>query len=230
MKLIIAGVGPGDPDLITLKAVNEAADADMILVPYTGNNNQGIAEKIILTHIPDARISRILFPMIHDADRRDEIILAQLLSLESELRHSEKIFFPVIGDSLLFSTGAYLIDAMRKIFQALEIKFIPGISAHSLAASYAQKFLAISDEIFTIISGTAAPEKILHALKNSNAAAIYKPNVLKNLRRIVNESGTYRKILRVDFAGITDKEQIIEGEKALENIDEYLSIILLWKD
>ena len=230
MRLIIAGVGPGDPDLITLKALNAARDSDVIIVPRSHDNNQGIAEKIILVHIPNAKIIRLLFPMTRDTDKRDKIILEQLLSVESELRRVQKIFFPVIGDSMLYSTGAYLIDAFTKIFPDVEASFIPGISAHSLAASYAQKFLAMSDEIISIIPGTAEIDKITNALNSSRAIAIYKPNALKNLRELVNDSGPYDKIFRVDFAGIPDKERIITGQQALENVNEYLSIILLWKN
>ena len=230
MRLIIAGVGPGDPDLITLKALNAAKDSDVIIVPRSHDNNQGIAEKIILVHIPNAKIIRLLFPMTRDTDKRDKIILEQLLSVESELRRAQKIFFPVIGDSMLYSTGAYLIDAFTKIFPDVEASFIPGISAHSLAASYAQKFLAMSDEIISIIPGTAEIDKITNALNSSRAIAIYKPSALKNLRELVNDSGPYDKIFRVDYAGIPDKERIITGQQALENVNEYLSIILLWKN
>ena len=230
MRLIIAGVGPGDPDLITLKALNAARDSDVIIVPRSHDNNQGIAEKIILVHIPNAKIIRLLFPMTRDTDKRDKIILEQLLSVESELRRAQKIFFPVIGDSMLYSTGAYLIDAFTKIFPDVEASFIPGISAHSLAASYAQKFLAMSDEIISIIPGTAEIDKITNALNSSRAIAIYKPSALKNLRELVNDSGPYDKIFRVDFAGIPDKERVLTGQQALEGINDYLSIILLWKN
>ena len=230
MRLIIAGVGPGNPDLITLQALNAAKDSGVIIVPRSHDNNQGIAEKVILAHIPDAKIIRLLFPMTRDADKRDKIIREQLLGIESGLRRAQKIFFPVIGDSMLYSTGAYLVDALTKIFPDLETSFIPGISSHSLAASYAQKFLAMSDEIISIIPGTAESDKITNSLNSSKAIAIYKPSALKNIRELVNASGPYDKIFRVDFAGIPDKERIYEGEQALENINEYLSIILLWKN
>ena len=230
MKLIIAGVGPGNPDLITLEAINAAKDSDLILVPCSQHDKQGLAEKIILAHIPEANILRIFFPMISDVDKRDEIIHEQLIKREAELQRAQKIFFPVIGDSLLYSTGAYLVNVLTNIFPKIDTSFIPGISAHSLAASYAKKFLAMSDEIISIIPGTADPDKITNALKNSKAIAIYKPKALKNLRELVENTGPYDKIFRVDFAGIPDKEKVYEGEKALKNVDEYLSLILLWRN
>ena len=222
--LIIAGVGPGDSELITLKAIREAETSDMILVPRSRINERGLAEKVIAHHLP-RKLTPILFPMIRDSKRRDEIILSQLEAIRPEIESSEKIFFPVIGDSVLYSTGAYLIEAMKKI-TAVDVGFIPGISAHSMACSCAKKFLALSDEILSVIPGTASPEKISSALKVSDSVAIYKPSAIRDIK-ILLDPQKFRMILRVDFAGIEGKEKIVDGESALEDVDEYLSVLLL---
>lgn len=230
-KLIIAGLGPGPSELVTLAAFNEARDSDLILIPksHENDNRQGAAEKIIFSLMPEKNLTRLFFPMISDAARRDEIIYSQLLNLKDRLENSKKIFFPVIGDSMLYSTGAYLLDSMLKIFPELEYKFLPGVSAHSLVASIAKKFLAQGDEILTIIPGTLVknPEKILNALKFSDTVAIYKPTAIENIKKFL--PGPFRKIIRVDFAGIPEKEKIFYGAEALENINEYLSLILIWR-
>ena len=222
--LIIAGVGPGDSELITLKAIREAETSDMILVPRSRINERGLAEKVIAHHLP-RKLTPILFPMIRDSKRRDEIIFSQLEAIRTEIELSEKIFFPVIGDSVLYSTGAYLIEAMKKI-TAVDVGFIPGISAHSLACSCAKKFLAMSDEILTVIPGTASPEKISSALEVSDSIAVYKPSAIRDIKSLIDPQ-KFRMILRVDFAGIEGKEKIVDGESALEGIGEYLSVVLL---
>lgn len=229
MKLIIAGTGPGDNELITIEAINFAAKSDIVIAPRSRENMQGNAERIISHHLPQKKLTPIFFPMVYDSGKRDGIIFTQLQNIKPELENAKLIFFPVIGDSVLYSTGAYLLEAWQKIFPESEISFIPGISAHSLASSCAKRFMAMSDEIFSIIPGTAEREKIIEVLKNSDSAAIYKPIALKNIRDVIEQSGGCKKILRVDFAGIPDREKIFEGEDALNNIEEYLSIILIWK-
>ena len=226
-QLIIAGVGPGSIGLITLEAIREALYSDMILVPRSKIHEQGLAEKIIAHYLPSRKLTPILFPMTRDSNRRDEIIAFQLESIRSEIESSEEIFFPVLGDSVLYSTGAYLIEAMRKIIP-VEVRFIPGISAHSLAASCAKRFIALSDEILTIIPGTASPEKISSALEHSDSAAIYKPSAIRDIKTLVDPE-KFSVMIRVEFAGIEGKEKICEGESALEGIDEYMSVILLKK-
>lgn len=226
MKLIIAGLGPGKTELASIEAVNHAQTSDVIIVPRSNKNIQGLAEKIIMHYVPDAKFIYITFPMIYDSTERDKIIFSQLDALSPQWEHARKIFFPVIGDSVLFSTGAYLLDAFRKITPDIDIEFVPGISAHSLAASCAKRFLALGDEVLAVIPGTAGREKVRRVLECCDAAAIYKPVALKDIREL---AAKFSNIVRVDFAGIPEKEKIIAGSEALDDIHEYLSIILLWK-
>ena len=222
--LIIAGVGPGNPELVTLEAIHEAEFADVILSPRSKADEAGIAERVILHHFPDKIITPIYFPMTRDSVKRDEIIRSQIGDIREKLE-GKKIFFPVIGDSVLYSTGVYLLDALREIM-AVDVKFIPGISAHSLASSCAKRFLAMSDEILTIIPGTASTEKIAMAIEHSDAAAIYKPTAIHDLRSLI-DSSKFSRIIRVDHAGIPECERILEGEEALNDVDEYMSVIIL---
>lgn len=230
--LVIAGLGPGDFNLVSLKAIEEAKDSDIILVPRSRQNEKGMAESLIAHNVPEKILTPLLFPMTRNGEERNKIILSQLETLRPQLEASSKIFFPVIGDSMLYSTGAYLIEMMKKIFDDddvnVELRFIPGISAHSLAAACAKKFLAMSDEILSIIPGTADPEKISSVIAHSDSIAIYKPTAIKNIHSLIPPSA-FSRIIRVDFAGIPDKEKIIEGAEALNDVDEYMSIILLWR-
>ena len=227
MKIIIAGLGPGNPDLITLEALNYAKNSELIIIPRSKINKSGIAENIITHYLPDKRLLPVYFPMIKDEFRRSKIIHEQLINSKAQWQNANNIFFPVIGDITLFSTGKYLLEELQKIIPELESQFIPGISAHSLAASIAKRFLAMNDEIFAIIPGTAENEKIINALKFSDNAAIYKPSAIKNIKAIINPE--IYNILRVDVAGFPELENIISGPQALDNLNNYLSILLLWK-
>lgn len=227
-KLIIAGLGPGKFELVTLEALSEAENSDVILVPRSHENIKGMAENILSHHLPAKSKIPVLFPMTRDEFQRDQIITGRLEILKPKLESASRIFFPVIGDSMLYSTGAYLLDSIRKILPDTEAVFIPGISAHSIAAACAKKFLAMSGEILSVIPGTANPEKISSVLKYSDSIAIYKPTALKNLKDLIMSSG-FTKIIRVDFAGIPEREKIHEGIQALDDVDEYMSVILLWR-
>lgn len=155
--------------------------------------------------------------MIRDELQRAKSILAQLDTLHL---HGKTVFFPVIGDVMLYSTAKYLLDAMN-----IDAEFVPGISAHSLAAATAKRFLAMKDEIFTVIPGTAKPEKIQQALSVCDCAAVYKPSVIGDWRELAAKF----EAIRVDYAGMAERERVIIGDEALTGINDYLSILLLWR-
>ena len=217
MKLIIAGVGPGNPQLITLEALEHARTSDVILVPRAHDASQGYAEKIIAHFFPAKTYLHITFPMHYDEHERIKTILAQLEGLNLE---GKTVFFPVIGDVMLYATAKYLLDALN-----IDAEFVPGISAHSLAAATAKRFLAMREEIFTVIAGTAGETRIQQALSVCDCAAVYKPSVIGDWR----ELAAGFEAVRVDYAGWPELERVITGEEALMNIHDYLSILLLWR-
>ena len=230
MKLIIVGIGFSD--LITLRALRAAESADIILVPRANLDTEGYAERFIKELVPDKKYIQIHFPMTANAKKRDAEILSELDRVSSELEETDTIFFPVIGDAMLYSTGEYLCEAMDELFPDVETEFIPGISAHSLAASIAKRYLAMRDEILAVIPGTAPLSKILLALDGCECAAIYKPSALLDIEQLAQDLSpeNFGHIVRVDYAGIPERERVLEGKAALKNLTDYMSIILLWRD
>lgn len=229
MKIYIAGLGAGNGQLITLAALKAAQSSDIVIVPRSQKEERGIAEGIIECYINNKPIIPVLFPMIRDEATRIRLIKEQLSNTKPIWEEATEIFFPVIGDAMLYSTGEYMLSIMKELVADLEVEFIAGVSAHSLAASYAKRELAMSNEILSIIPGTASTEEVMQILKITKVAAIYKPKALRELVGIIERTGPYKEIIRIDFAGIPNRERIIRGEAALTDIKEYLSIILLWK-
>lgn len=230
MKLIIAGIGFAD--LITLRAVRAAESADVILVPRAHEGTKGYAERFISEIVPDKKYVHIHFPMVMNPERRRAEIFSQVNAISSQFYDDDTIFFPVIGDAMLFSTGEYLQEAMQEIFPDMETEFIPGVSAHSLAAATAQRFLAMRDDILAVIPGTAPLSKVMLALDGCDCAAIYKPSALLDLEQLAKDFRLYNfgHVARIDYAGIPERERFIEGDEALKDINEYMSIILIWRD
>ena len=229
MNIFVVGIGPGNYDLITLSALENAQRSDLIIVPRSDMRIMGMSEKVIRHYVndKDKMIIPVLFPMIKDENECIRVIHEQLM--RHQWQGIKNIFFPVIGDAVLYSTGYYLVHAFERIIADINIEFIPGISAHSLASSMAKKYLAMRDEIFTVISGTSEPERIIAAMRTSDVIAIYKPKAVKNLRELVMTAGEFSRIIRIDHACIPDKECIREGLDSLNEIHEYMSIILLWR-
>lgn len=224
MRIIIAGLGAGDCGLITMGALDEARRASVIIVPRSRSDAEGMAERIIAHYLPDIEYITIVFPMTRDETKRQSLITSQLQAIMSKLKAADTIFYPVIGDVMLYSTGKYFLDAMRSIVPDIEIEFIPGVSAHSLAASCAKRFLAMDDEIFAVIPGTASPSRIRATLETCDSAAIYKPTAIHDIHELLRGF----EVMRIDYAGYSERESITYGHEALHDL-HYFSIILLWR-
>ena len=229
MRLIVAGVGPGDPGMVTAGALRALEDADLVLIPHSRDGRPSVAEGAVRAHLRDGVAVPMVFPMIRDAQGRDAALRRRLEELRPRWEGAENVVLPVIGDSALYATGAYLYDVWKELVPDLELVLVPGVSAHSLASSCARRFLALGEDVLCIVPGTAESGRIEAALRAADAAALYKPSALGDgLRPLVQRAGPWRETIRVDRAGLPD-ERILSGEAALDRAEEYLSVLLLWR-
>jgi precorrin-2/cobalt-factor-2 C20-methyltransferase len=225
-KFIAVGVGPGDPDLITVKALKVIERADLVLVPVSGAGRDSVADAVIRAHLKVETVP-VVFPMTRDDKARDDLLRQQLESLRPRWEGAESVALPVIGDSALYATAAYLYDVWKALEPSLELELVPGVSAHSLAGARAGRFLALGEEIFSVVPGTASLDAIVQALKSCDSAALYKPSGLReDPRAIVQSTGPWSEVLRVDRAGLPG-EDVVRGDAALSAPDTYLSTLLL---
>lgn len=229
MRLIVAGVGPGDPGMVTAGALRALEDADLVLIPHSRDGRPSVAEGAVRAHLRDGVAVPMVFSMIRDAQGRDAALRGRLEELRPRWEGAGSVVLPVIGDSALYATGAYLYDVWKELVPDLELVLVPGVSAHSLASSCARRFLALGEDVLCIVPGTAEPGRIEAALRAADAAALYKPSALGDgLRPLVQRAGPWRETVRVDRAGLPD-ERILSGDEALAAAEEYLSVLLLWR-
>jgi len=230
MKIWGVGLGPGDPELVTFKAVRIVKEADVVFVPLSNKERESVAGRILKGQV-DRKTVPFVFPMIRDEEERDTLITAGLEDLRPSWEGRENIALPVIGDSALYATVAYFYDAFKKLCPSAELELVPGISAHSLASCRAGEFMALGKERFSVVPGTAPVDDIMSILASSDSAVIYKPSALgSGLAPVVDMTGPWKTIMRIDRAGLGD-ERILRGQKALEPVGEYLSVVelLRWR-
>ena len=229
LKFIVVGVGPGDAGNITVGALETIKNADLVLMPHSADGRPSVAEQVVTAHLKDLQALPVVFPMINDAEARDSSLKQQLEALRPSWQNAATVVLPVIGDASLYATGAYLYDVWTELVPELSLGLVPGISAYSFAAARSDVFLAMGEDILTIIPGTAPLARIRKALAAADSAAVFKPSALRDkLKTTVACAGPWKKILRIDRAGLPD-EKVWRGEAALAQAQEYLSILLLWR-
>ena len=171
-RLFGIGVGPGDPELVTIKAVRALRDCDAILVPATEASayGPGRAEAIVLAACPEVaeRIVRVPFSMADRTgvtQRRAEAWRASAdAAVQAFADGAGQVGFATIGDPSVYSTFSYLVASVRDQLGALDVQLVPGITAMQALAAASRTPLVEGDESLTLITMKHGLDDVTHAL------------------------------------------------------------------
>ena len=108
------GVGPGDADLITVKAAKQLEKIKVIFTASSTGNDFSLALEIAAPHLPrNAEISTLSFPMTTDADLKDEAWEKNAAVIAAEVKAGKDVAFLTLGDPLTYSTFGYILKKMK---------------------------------------------------------------------------------------------------------------------
>ena len=192
MRLVGVGVGPGDAELVTVKAVRVLEAADVVVVPVMHLDEEGRAEHTVRAHVTHGRVRRLLFAL----DDRGGVTEARRAAWDSAaddvaalLRDTRgTVAFATIGDPNVYSTFTYLADAVRERVPDVAVETVPGITAMQDLAARSGTVLCEGTESLALLPLTAGVPAFEEALTHFDTVVAYKggrhmPAVLEVLRR-----------------------------------------------
>lgn len=174
-KLIGIGVGPGDPELLTMKALREIKDADVVMAPTTAPGEPGRAEIAVRPFLANRRVERILFEMAPAAtgvELRRRAAASAAQEIVTLLTPGRRGVFLTLGDPNMFSTFTLITDALRELDSGIEISSIPGIMAFQAVTAEGNIALLDEDEGLVLLSGLEMNSTIFTAIADSDKAII----------------------------------------------------------
>ena len=125
------GVGPGDPEWITVKGARTLAACRQVFVPRSSDATESVALQIARCYLkPDAVVHELLFPMTTDRGQLHESWQAAARQVLQPLEAGEDCCFLTLGDALFYSTYVFLLDELRRLRPELPIVTIPGVTAY----------------------------------------------------------------------------------------------------
>jgi precorrin-2/cobalt-factor-2 C20-methyltransferase len=173
--LSIVGVGPGDPELLTLKAVRMLESANIVYVPVSHLSRETWMRDAVDCYASSgARICEVSFSASHDVAQRTRHWQQTASSICLQLQQGQRIVFVTLGDPQLYSTTYYLVQALRDSCPALPLEIIPGISSVSHAAALSQFTLGRGTKPLTILPSITALDDVRNAIGNAGTIVLMK--------------------------------------------------------
>ncbi len=232
-KFFGVGIGPGCPDLVTVKGAQLISDADVIYVPTKDTIEKSIAYNTIKPYIKDSLIKPAIFSMSYKSDILDSHRDKVIEEIKIDINKGLDVVFVTLGDTTLYSTYSYILDKLRKAISNLSFETIPGITSFSSLAANTSTSLVEEDEVLTIYPMTHFSKERFNSLyENSNSLVLMK--IPKKSSEIVNfiKSKKFSKIIHMKNICLPNQEinfDISSSELQDDSIQKYLSILLLKK-
>lgn len=194
-RLIGVGTGPGDPELLTLKAVRALGEADVV-AHFAKRGNNGNARRTVAGHLrPDAIELPLLYPVTTEIEKDHDDYKAAILrfyeesaaAVESHLAAGRTVAVLSEGDPLFY--GSYMHLHVR-LAQRFPTEVIPGVTAMSGCWSQAGLPIVQGDDVLTVLPGTMDEKELARRLADTQAAVIMKiGRNLPKIRRAVEAAG-----------------------------------------
>ena len=176
-ELIGIGVGPGDPELLTVKAVNALHNADVILCPASKADRPSIALSVVSSLIDKSKnqeIIKLIFPMTKDQKVLEETWKKNAKIMAETVLSGKNAVYLTVGDPYLYSTWIYMHKEIEKNFPSVKISVIPGIVSMFTFASKVGVSIAEGAEKVSIIPSCYDLTTVKEIAKNSETLVFLK--------------------------------------------------------
>ncbi|MCP4104593.1 MAG: precorrin-2 C(20)-methyltransferase [Desulfobacteraceae bacterium] len=222
------GVGPGDPELITLKAVNILKKTDIVFSASSTKNDFSIAKNIAADHIPaNTQMVDLSFPMTKDKEILQKTWHEHACTIASELDQRKNGVFLTLGDPLVYSTYGYILISLKNNFPHIPIETVPGITSYQAAASRINTPLVQGNESLLLTACTKGPEHIKTLGETIENVVLLK--AYKNIKEIcsaLEENNMADNTVTVRKCGLADEEIIRDIRNLNNKPPEYWTLIM----
>ena len=218
------GVGPGDPELVTLKGARLISEAQLIAYPID-KEGAALARKIAAPHSPPGA-EELPVPIFKRGASGAELAAydAAIAAISARLDAGDDVVFLCAGDPFFYGSFIYVF---ARLAERHGVEVIPGITSLTAAAARLKRPLAARDDVVKVLPGTLADERLRAALKGAQAIAIIKVGRhFDRLREVLREAGLADRAAVVESATLAE-ERIYPLSDVPDGAKPYFSMILI---
>ena len=230
-SLTIVGVGPGDPSLLTIAAVDAIRKANVIVYPVSDDNKKSFAAEIVKKYTKFKKNVPIIFPMARKGFDPDEIWSNAVEKIVNFIQNSESVVLLCLGDTSIFASSSNILRIIKHNYPEIITKTIPGISSLSAAAAINDFDLIKKGETLIVKECPSSNLELTSFIKetkgNKKVLAIMKVGKRWNLvRETLKKENIIKKSLIALNVGMDD--QIIQyASQYKKEVMPYFSLILI---
>lgn len=216
MKLYMVSLGPGDYELITLKALKALQKCDAICVPTKSADlsfEKSMTYKIVKELMDEFGFDKPIIPMYTPMRFKVEDWQNQVDILTKSFKEYDSLSFVTLGDSAVYSTVYYLLDLIKEQHEVIydNSEVIPGVTSFSHASAKVKKPLCVGDGSFSIVP--------LHKKDVPNTTVYMRPKIGMQTNEIP-QSGNIYTFENLNFTGETIHSQ------RKEKVDKYMTLFI----
>lgn len=227
-KFIGIGVGPGDPELITVKAIKALEALDILVVPTGKKGGASEALAIAESYVPlNIKIIKREFPMTNDAVVMSESINAIADEISSLVLEGSNVGFLTLGDPMLYSTYGYLL---KRLIDQIPISTIAGITSYTAIASGENRILTEGDTplvIYPCVGDLKQLETHLTSRDSLVLMKVYKS--FERVKQLIIKHGLSSNALIVSNYGKPNAVVFSDIEQVDQEDLSYFTTILIHK-
>jgi precorrin-2 C20-methyltransferase/precorrin-3B C17-methyltransferase len=230
-RLFGVGIGPGDPELLTLKARRVIEAAAVVAYP-TARHGRSVSRRIAAPYLSEAQIEVALtFPVTTEETESPEAYERALRDfydasaeqLAEHLDAGRDVAVLCEGDPFFYGSYMYLHERLAHRYQT---EVVPGVTSFSAAAAAAGTPLAKRDDVLTVLPGTLPPDVLATSLRGVDAAVILKlGRTFENVREAAERAGVAERAVYVERASAP--EQRVAALRDVDGGVPYMSLVLV---
>jgi precorrin-2/cobalt-factor-2 C20-methyltransferase len=223
-RLLGIGVGPGDPELMTLKAVRYLRDASVVAY-VSARGRPSFSRQIAAAHLLGGqREINLALPMSPLPELARAAYDEGASRIGTELEQGRDVAILCEGDPLFYGSFAQLFGRLADHYP---VEIVPGIVSFTAAAAAARQPLVGRAQSFVVLPATMPPDRLRSRLGQAEAAAILKlGRHIDAVRRLLDELGRLEQAVYVERA-TTERERVMRLVDFEEDEAPYFALVLL---
>ena len=223
-RLYGVGVGPGDPELLTLKAFRLLQSCPVVAY-QSADDKESVARSIVAQYLTGKQIEVLYhLPRASDPQEAQPIYNKIVEPIAAHLEAGRDVVVLCEGDPLFYGSFMYLFTRLSDHF---DTEVVPGVSSPMGSASALGVPLSYRNDIFSVLPATLPAETLAAQLLNADAVAIIKlRRHFAKVREVLHQVGLASRAKYIERATM-EKQQIIQLDEVEADNVPYFSMILV---